>query len=202
MFAHAEHRSDWVSYEDFLANAEGVRAEWVDGEILYMSPQTDRHLLISGFLYKALGGYVRLKGIGGRVMQAGFQVRLGPRVGREPDVSYVAPQNMHRLTRTFVEGPVDLAVEVISPDSRVRDRRDKHREYAQYGVREYWLIDPDKETIEVFHLGAGGEVYEPVALGTPARVTSDVIPGLWIDPVWMWADDPDEFAAYREWGLI
>jgi Uma2 family endonuclease len=201
MMTQAQRKSDWISYEDFLASAEGVRAEWVDGEILYMSPQTDRHLLISGFLFSALRGYVRLKGLGGRVMQAGFQVRLNARRGREPDVSYVTAENMGRLTRTFVDGPVDLAVEVISPDSRVRDRVDKPREYAAAGVREYWLIDPDAETIEVFRLGADGR-YQAVALGDPARVTSEIIPGLWIDPVWMWADDPDEFVAYREWGLI
>jgi Uma2 family endonuclease len=200
MIAQLEHKPDGISYEDFLEAYEGVRAEWVDGKVVEMTPQTDRHLLISGFLYQAISGFVEQRRLGGLVAQAGFQVRLNPRVGREPDVFYLAPENVHRFKRTFVDGPVDLAVELISPDSRVRDRRDKFVEYAQGGVREYWIIDPDAETVEVFRLAAG--TYEPVPLGDPPRVTSEVIPGLWIDPAWMWAKKPNAWAAYREWGLI
>ncbi|CAA9321593.1 MAG: hypothetical protein AVDCRST_MAG89-1661 [uncultured Gemmatimonadetes bacterium] len=200
MIAQAHGKADAVSYEDFLRAYDGVRAEWVDGKVVEMSPQTDRRLLIWGFLYKAISGFVAQNEIGGLVGQAGFQVRLSPKVAREPDVFYLSPENEHRFKRTFVDGPVDLAVELISPDSRVRDRRDKFVEYAQSGVREYWIIDPDAETVEVFRLASG--VYEPVPLGNPPRVASVVIPGLWIDPAWMWTEKPNEWAAFREWGLI
>ncbi|HLM68278.1 MAG TPA: Uma2 family endonuclease [Longimicrobium sp.] len=201
MIAQLDRPSGWISYEDSLATVPvGTRAEWVDGEIVYGAPQTDRHLLISGFLFKVLSGYVERKELGGLVAQAGFQVKLG-RSGREPDVFYLAPDHMDRFRRTFVDGPVDLAVEVISPESRVRDRGDKFREYAQGGVREYWIIDPDAETIEVYRLSRSN-AYELVPLGDPPRVTSQVIPGLWIDPAWLWAKRPDQWAAYREWGLI
>lgn len=200
MIAQLQHKPDWISYEDFLEAYDGVRAEWVDGKVVEMTPQTDRHLLISGFLYKAISGFVEQRGIGGLVAQAGFQVKLSPRVAREPDVFYLAAGNELRFKRTFVDGPVDLAIELISPDSRVRDRREKFVEYAQGGVREYWIVDPDAETVEVFRLVSGA--YEPVPLGDPPRVTSEVIPGLWIDPAWMWAKKPSEWAAYREWGLI
>jgi Uma2 family endonuclease len=200
MIAQLEHKPEWISYEDFLETYNGVRAEWVDGKVVEMSPQTDRHLLISGFLHKAISGFVARKKLGGLVAQAGFQVRLSPRVAREPDMFYLTREHMHRFKRTFVDGPVDLAVELISPDSRVRDRREKFAEYAQGGVKEYWIIDPDAETVEVFRLVNGA--YEPVPLGDPPRVSSEVIPGLWIDPAWMWAETPDEWAAYEEWGLI
>ena len=200
MIAQAGGTPHGVSYEDFLQAYAGVRAEWVDGKVVEMSPQTDRHLLIAGFLYKAISGFVAQKGIGGLVGQAGFQVRLSAKVAREPDVFYLAAENEHRFKRTFVDGPVDLAVELISPDSRVRDRRDKFVEYAQSGVREYWIIDPDAETVEVFRLASGA--YEPVPPGNPPRVASEVIPGLWIDPAWMWTEKPNEWAAFREWGLI
>lgn len=200
MIAQLQHKPDWISYEDFLQAYDGIRAEWVDGKVVEMTPQTDRHLLIGGFLYKAISGFVEQKGIGGLVAQAGFQVRLNPRVAREPNVFYLAAGNEHRFKRTFVDGPVDLAIELISPDSRIRDRREKFVEYAQGGVREYWIIDPDAETVEVFRLVSG--VYEPVPPGDPPRVTSEVIRGLWIDPAWMWAKKPNAWAAFREWGLI
>jgi Uma2 family endonuclease len=201
VIAQLEHKPDWISFEDFLEAYDGVRAEWVDGRVVEMTPQTDRHLLIWGFLYKAISGFVAQKGLGGLVAQAGFQVKLSSHVAREPDVFYLAPGNEHRFKRTFVDGPVDLAIEIISPDSRVRDRRDKFLEYAAAGVREYWIIDPDAETVEVYRLSTSG-TYEPVPLGNPPRVNSEVIPGLWIDPAWMWAKRPNEWVAYREWGLI
>lgn len=71
----------------------------------------------------------------------------------------------------------------------------------QGGVREYWIIDPDAETTEVYRLSQSN-TYALVSLGDPPRATSQVIPGLWIDPAWLWAKRPDQWAAYREWGLI
>ncbi|HEU4453125.1 MAG TPA: Uma2 family endonuclease [Longimicrobium sp.] len=68
-------------------------------------------------------------------------------------------------------------------------------------MREYWLIDPMQKTAEVYRLSEGG-VYELVPAGEPARLRSEVVPGFWIDPAWLWAESPDEWVAYREWGLI
>ena len=200
MIAQLE-KPDWMSYEDFLEAYDGVRAEWVDGKVVEMSPQTDRHLLIWGFLYKALSGFLEHQGLPGLVAQAGFQVKLTPQVAREPDVFYLSPEHEHRFKRTFVDGPVDLAIEVISPDSRARDRREKFRDYQEAGVPEYWIIDPDAETLEVYWLSESG-TYELVPLGDPPRATSRVLPGMWIDPAWMWAERPLAITALRAWGLI
>jgi Uma2 family endonuclease len=190
-----------ISYEQFLATVdEGTHAEWVDGEVVRMSPASEDHAEISGFLLAALRGFVNRKRLGGRVIHAPFQMKM-TRSGREPDVLYVSRESLHRIRKTYLDGPADLVVEVISPDSRVRDRREKFREYQQAGVREYWLIDPMQKTAEVHRLSEGGE-YELVPAGEPARLTSEVVPGFWIDPAWLWAESPDEWVAYREWGLI
>jgi Uma2 family endonuclease len=190
-----------ISYDEFLATVdEGTHAEWVDGEVVLMSPSSERHESIAGFIYAALRGYLRRKKLGGRTLHAPFQMKLG-RSGREPDVMFIAPEHMDRVRTTNIEGPADIAFEVVSPDSRGRDRREKFREYAQAGVREYWLIDPLKETAEVYRLAAGG-TYELVAPGEPPRLRSEVLPGFWIDPAWLWAETPDEWVAYEEWGLI
>lgn len=191
-----------ISYDEFLASVdEGVHAEWVDGEVVLMSPASEQHAAITTFLAAVIRGYVKRKGLGGRVYHAPFQVRLGPRSGREPDVLYVAEENLHRFRRTFVDGPADLAVEVVSPESRERDCVVKFREYQQAGVREYWLVDPAERTAQVFRLVAG-HAYELVPPGTPPRLRSDVVPGLWIDVEWLWSEDPDEWVAYKAWGLI
>jgi len=190
-----------ISFEDFLATVdEGTHAEWIDGEVVRMTPPTEEHARISFFVARIMAAYVSRRRLGGQVFHAEVEMKL-ERSARQPDVLYVVEEKRARYRKVYLEGPGDLAVEVISPDSRVRDRREKFREYQQAGVREYWLIDPMQKTAEVHRLTEGGE-YELVPAGEPARLTSEVVPGFWIDPAWLWAESPDEWVAYREWGLI
>jgi Uma2 family endonuclease len=190
-----------ISYEDFLATVdEGTHAEWVDGRVVPMTPPSKEHLRITAFLLAALRGYVNRKKLGGIVLHAPAQMKL-ERSGREPDVIYLCPQTMERWGERFVEGPADLVVEVVSPESRFRDRREKFREYQDAGVAEYWLIDPEQRTAEVYARSDAG-VFAPVPAGDPARLRSVVLPGLWIDPDWLWSELPDEWVAYEAWGLI
>ena len=92
----------------------------------------------------------------GTLFQENFLMRLRQprRRGRVPDLLFVARQHADRLRPTYLDGPGDLAVEVISPDSGQRDRIDKFREYELAGVPEYWLIDPLREWAEFYELDA------------------------------------------------
>jgi Uma2 family endonuclease len=190
-----------ISYEDFLATLdEDTHAEWVDGEVVQVTPPSKEHLRITAFLLAALRGYVNRKKLGGIVLHAPAQMKLA-RSGREADVIYLRPETMERWGERFVEGPADLVVEVVSRESRTRDRFEKFREYEAAGVAEYWLIDPMQKTVEVYALSGNG-VYEPVPLDDAARPTSVVLPGLWIDPAWLWSEMPDEWKVYEAWGLI
>jgi Uma2 family endonuclease len=190
-----------VTYEEFLETVdEGTHAEWVDGQVVPMTPPSKEHLRITAFLLAALRGYVNRKKLGGIVLHAPGQMKL-ERSGREPDVIYLRPATMERWGERFVEGPADLVIEVISPESRTCDRREKFREYQVAGVAEYWLIDPAQRTGEVYALSSGG-VYERVPAGDPPRMRSVVLQGLWLDLAWLWSDEPDEWMVYEAWGLI
>jgi len=191
-----------ISFEDFLATLdEDTHAEWVDGQVVPMSPVSERHDAVSGFIYAVLRGFLRRRKIGGRVFHGEFQMKLGPGMSsRVPDVAYVAPEHISRIQGTFLNGPADLAVEVVSPESRARDRIEKLREYERAGVRDYWLLDPVLRTAEAYRLSAGA--YEPVEPGSPARLTCEAIPGFWIEVAWLWLAEPDEWMAYEAWGLI
>ena len=192
-----------ISFEDFLATLdEDVHAEWVDGQVVPMDPVSRRHDEVVGFIYAVLRGFVRRKKLAARVFHDTFQMKLPPsRSSRVPDVAFLRPERMSLLHETYMEGPADLAIEVVSPESRTRDRVDKFREYQQSGVPEYWLIDPFRRTAEAYRLSADGE-YEAVELGDPPRLTCGALPGFWIDVEWLWADEPDEWLAYEAWGLI
>ncbi|HEV2147683.1 MAG TPA: Uma2 family endonuclease [Longimicrobiaceae bacterium] len=189
-----------MSYEEFLRAYDGVHAEWVHGEVVPMTPISPRHQQIAIFL-SALFQHFCEERRAGVVLSAPVQMKVGE-VAREPDVMVLTPEHAERIKSACVEGPADLVVEVICPESRGRDRGDKFYEYEQAGVREYWLIDPQRRRAEFHRLGER-QVYEPVALDEAGRFESRVLPGLWIRVEWLWHEPlPPLLGVLKEWGLV
>ncbi len=173
-----------VTYEEFLAWAdEDTLAEWVNGEVVMYSPASDRHQDISGFLESVLRSFVEVRQLG-IVRSAPFQMKLEH--GREPDLLFVAKTNLGRLKETYLDGPADLAVEIISPESLGRDRGEKFYEYAQGGVPEYWLIDPQTEWVEFYRLE--GEHYRLAFSGKEGEYHALVLPGFVLRVEWLWQE--------------
>jgi Uma2 family endonuclease len=143
-----------LTYEEFLEQLdEDTLAEWVDGEVVYLSPASLEHQDIAGFLNALLRAYVQKHQLG-RVIAAPFQMRLlRSERGREPDLLFVANENLHRLHDTYLEGGADLVVEITSAESLLRDRGEKFAEYELEGIREYWVIDPEGKRVDFFVLG-------------------------------------------------
>lgn len=200
MNATAAPQPPRMSWEEFLEWAdEDTYAEWVDGEVVCMSPASRRHQRIARFLTASLQAYAEEHQIG-EVMPAPFPMRLG-RSGREPDLLFVARQHLDRLQPTHLSGPADLAVEIVSPESRTRDRRDKLREYEREGVREYWLIDPERNQAQFYLLDASGTYRESAVENGVFH--SAVLAGLWLRVDWLWQEPlPPLLSVLREWGLI
>ncbi len=190
-----------MTWEEFLEwHPDYGMAEWVCGEAFVMAPPATNHQIISGFLYRCLNSYAELKALG-IVFMAPVQMRL-PRSGREPDVLFVAEENRARIEGQYINGPADLAIEVISPDSRKRDQVDKFREYAQAGVREYWIVDGKKKQAAFYGLGADG-AYHTLPVDKSNVFHSQVLPGLWLRVEWLWQDpQPLLTSVLKEWGLI
>jgi Uma2 family endonuclease len=175
-----------VSFEEFMAWAdEDTHAEWVDGEILLMSPSNVEHLDLIGFLYTLVGGYVRANGLG-RLFFAGLLMRLPTRPsGREPDLVFIAAAHANRLRETYLDGPADLVVEIVSPDSVERDRVDKLAEYETAGIPEYWLIDPLRRDAAFHRLGADGR-YRLAPADTDGIYRSPALAGFPFSVAWLW----------------
>lgn len=174
-----------LSFEEFLAWCdEDTWAEWVDGEVIMVSPASARHQDIAGFL-EAILRIVTEVGDLGKLFQAPFVMRVPERPsGREPDLLFVQRERLHLIKDNFLDGPADLAVEVVSPESIGRDRGDKFVEYERAGIREYWLIDPDRQAAEFYELGIDGRYRLAPTEGGVFR--SKVIPGFWLRPEWLW----------------
>ena len=188
-----------ISYEAFLRrDGEENHVEWVDGEIVMMAPISDEHDDVAGFLYALLRAFVEFHGLG-VVKQEPYQMKTGPDLpGRAPDVLFLARKNLSRLKKTHVAGPADLVIEVISPGSRGVDRGAKFYEYAEGGVREYWLLDPERKRAEFYGRLKDG-TYHPLAVESSV-FHSSVIKGLWIRVDWLWRRPPI-LAVIKDWKL-
>lgn len=98
---------------------------------------------------------------------------------------FVAKEHVNRLTETYLDGPADVAIEIVSPESGPRDRGEKYYEYEAAGVREYWLIDPDCQHAEFYRLNAQKR-YDLIPLDAQGVYRSEVIPGFWLKVSWLW----------------
>ena len=189
-----------MTYEEFLAWAdEDTLAEWVDGEVVMYSPASDRHQDMARFLTTVLSIYVETYDLG-VIRPAPFQMKLER--GREPDLLFVAREHLDRLKETYLDGPADLAVEIVSPESAGRDRGEKFYEYEQAGIPEYWLIDPQTERAEFYQLTAAGQ-YRLVLPDAEGTYRAAVLPDLWLRVAWLWQTPlPLVLDVVRELGLI
>ncbi len=189
-----------MSFEEFLVAYEGIHAEWVDGEVVVMSPNSLQHSELLGFLSSILRVFVEERKLG-KVIVPAYVMRIPERpLGREPDVMYVAREHLDRLAENYLDGPADLVVEVVSPDSRGRDRGEKFYEYEQAGVREYWLIDPIRQQAELYRLDERG-TYAAAGPDDEGRLHSEVLPGFWIRAEWLWAEPlPTVLWVHAQWG--
>jgi len=124
-----------------------------DGELIMSPAPSFFHQEIVARFYKMLDAWVDRNQLG-KVGIAPLDMVLSPRRAVQPDVLFVANEHLD-IIRERVMGAADLVAEVISPDSRRRDRIDKRDRYEQHGVREYWLIDPEAQTVEVLYLVSG-----------------------------------------------
>jgi Uma2 family endonuclease len=192
-----------MSYEEFLAWAdEDTWAEWVNGEVVVLTPASKRHQDLTSFLASLLRVFVEVHQLG-MVLFAPFQMKIGPDLpGREPDILFIAREHLDRLQNAFLDGPADLVVEVISRDSRARDRGEKFYEYEQGGVREYWLLDYLRRQAEFYQLGSDG-IYHVAPADADGVYRSAVLEGLWLREEWLWQEPlPTLLSVLREWRLV
>jgi Uma2 family endonuclease len=201
--ASAEASAGAMTYEEFLNwPGDHHHVEWVKGKIVFMSPVTEPHENLRGFLYSLVKHFVEAHHLG-RVYSEPFQMKTGPDLpGRAPDVFFVANDHLGRVKRMNLEGPADLVVEIISPGSRATDRGDKFYEYEQGGVPEYWLLDPERQQAE-FYLPESDGIYRVVPLASDGIYRSKVLAGLWVKVEWLWQPLPPPIMhVLREWRLI
>ena len=148
-------KKEHYTFADILAWEGNERVEIINGEIFLMASPFRVHQEISGELFRQLANF--LEGKKCRVYAAPFAVRLFEKDGDnpedvdtmvEPDITVVCDND--KLDKHGCKGAPDMVIEILSPSTRRHDRLVKLGLYQQAGVREYWIVDPENKSVQVF----------------------------------------------------
>lgn len=169
------------TYEDYKSLTETTdrRYELMDGELCSVPSPTTIHQTIAQNLEYLLVQHVRATRCG-RVLDAPLDVVLGAGDRRDvvqPDILFVAAPRTAIITIEEVVGAPDLVIEILSPSSKKTDRGYKHSLYERSGVREYWVVDPEFSSVDVFVLGPTG-LGPATTYRAGSELTCGVMPGL------------------------
>ncbi len=193
-----------ITFEQFLDWLdEETHAEWIDGEVRIKSPVRTEHQRMVIFLLNVLSNYLQRRLPEAMVLSEPALLKLPSDLpAYSPDIMVLLPTQLERDRETYVQAPVALVIEVISPESRARDRGEKFENYEKAGVSEYWLIDPERRRAEFYHLGEDG-FYEPMPVDAEGVVRSVELPGLWLKVSWFWQKPlPTIMDVLRAWGMV
>ena len=137
--------------EDIYALPNGTRAELIDGQIYYMAPPSRKHQKILLSLSRVISDYIDKYNGACEVDIAPFSVFLNENDKNyvEPDISIICDQN--KLNDKGCVGAPDWIIEIVSPSSKRMDYMIKLFKYRTAGVREYWIVDPDKDRITLYN---------------------------------------------------
>jgi len=171
-------RANHWSVADYLALETNRLIEFSHGQLEVLPMPRMSHQQIVLLLLQALLRFVSAQDLG-TVLFAPLRVQLWPGKFREPDIVFMRREHADRMGEEFWEG-ADLVVEVVSPDDRRRDLETKRGEYAQAGIPEYWIVDPETQRITVLTL-AGAEYAVRGDFGAGEQATSALLPGFAVD---------------------
>ncbi len=171
-----------LTFEDLVAmfpDEDGQRRELIDGELFVTPSPFSRHQRLVRRLALSLGNHLEAHPEQGEMFTAPFDVVMTPHDVVEPDVLVVLGDQQDLLTERNIQGAPGLVIEIHSPGTRKRDRTLKRDLFDRQGVREYWMVDPDRNQIAVHRRAADRSfpLAMTVAAGTGETLTTALLPG-------------------------
>ena len=170
---------EWT-YEDYLKLNDDRRYEIMDGRLLAAPAPRPRHQKVSRNLEFALWNYVKSKDLG-EVFYAPVDVVLGEKFVFQPDIVFISKERLDIIDEErAIFGPPDLVIEVVSPSILGRDTLEKKEVYESFGVKEFWLVYPEMNCVEVLVLSDRGryEIHDEACLGEgKEEVSSKIVKG-------------------------
>lgn len=151
MNAAVAKQLDYYTIEDIYNLPDGQRAELINGELYMMATPSRIHQKIVHFLDWTIGNYIHSKNGDCEVYPSPFAVFLNAddKIYLEPDISVICDKN--KLTDEGCKGAPDWIIEIVSPSSRPMDYNKKLFKYRTAGVREYWIVDYERNLITIYN---------------------------------------------------
>ncbi len=139
------------TYEDYLKTPEDTRYELIEGDLLMTPSPVTKHQRISGKLEFELRKFVTENNLG-EVFDAPYDVYLDDENVLQPDILFISQERLNIIGEKNIQGAPDLVIEIISENTAYRDFVQKKKLYAKFRIKEYWIVIPGEELIEVYVL--------------------------------------------------
>ena len=136
------------TYNDYLLLPEDKRYEILDGELFVVAAPSIRHQCVSFNLEVALFQHAKNKGLG-RFLHAPSDVILSEENVVQPDILFVRKDRSDVIGEANLKGAPDIVIEILSPRTQSKDLELKRKTYARFGIQEYWIVDPEAETVDI-----------------------------------------------------
>ena len=130
---------------------EGTLAQLINNQIIMSPAPSDSHQEVAGEIHAQLHLFVKKNKLG-KVRAAPYDVFLNRKNAYQPDILFIASENLHKIKENGLHGAPDLVIEILSPATWRMDKEDKKDEYERSGVKEYWLVDPTNKSSDGFQL--------------------------------------------------
>ena len=163
-------REEIYTVDDIYSLPEGERAELIDGQIYFMAPPTTNHQRILNYLNTEINLFIRKNNGECEVFPAPFAVFLNENDKNyvEPDISVICDKN--KITDKGCQGAPDWVIEIVSPSTKQMDYYKKLFKYRTAGVREYWVVDPDRKLVTVYNFERDTMEEYPFGEAVPAGI--------------------------------
>lgn len=183
-----------VSEAEYMAQYAEQRYEWAQGVVIKMSPVSLIHDKLVAYIRNLFEAYFALRSIG-EVVGDPFVMRLAAaESNREPDLQVILGDNRANLKDTYMDGPADICMEVVSPGSVAVDYGEKLAEYEKGGVGEYWIIDPIRRSCLFYRL-TDQDLYSPHLPSANESYTTPRLPGFVLHVPTLWQQPLPDYGA-------
>lgn len=176
MFSLAPHEK--ATYEHYCLVPEGDRRELIEGELLVTPAPSEKHQRYSGNIEFEFRKYLE-ESPAGALYHAPFDVILDNHNVVQPDIVFILAEHRDRIVPEGLRGAPDLVIELLSPSTSSRDLVYKRHIYHRFKVPEYWIVDPEKDTLTV--LKWNEKEYADTRYESSAVIESPLLPGFKFD---------------------